>query len=252
MNPTVDPVREDNGVADGPWSVTQAVRHQIKHGAKVIKICATAGVLSLEDSVGAQQYTREEMEAAVQEAARHGMRVAAHAHGPEGILAAVEAGVTSIEHGSVLTDEIMAAMIERGTWLVPTSYLADVVDLTGQPGLIQEKAAEVLPEARRNLARAIEAGVPIAFGTDAGVFPHGDNAGEFAVYVNAGMTPLEALQSATIHAARALGADDRGELRPGLLADMVAVPGNPLEDITATERVGFVMIEGKVVRQPES
>ncbi|MDT8341677.1 MAG: amidohydrolase family protein, partial [Longimicrobiales bacterium] len=250
FSPNVSPEREDNGVANGPWEVVEAVRHQIKHGAKVIKVCATAGVLSLEGPVGAQQYTAEELRAAVEEAARHGVRVAAHAHGAQGILAAVEAGVTSIEHGSQLTDEILAAMKARGTWLVPTSYLADRIDLTGQPQLIRDKAADILPQARASLRRAVAAGVPIAFGTDAGVFPHGENAGEFAVYVAAGMTPLAALQTATVNAARALEVEDRGEIRPGLLADLVAVPGDPLQDITVTEDVRFVMVGGRVVKHP--
>ena len=183
----------EEGIADGPWEVVEAVRYQIKHGARVIKTCATAGVLSMEGPVGAQQYTLEELTAMVEEAARHGMKVAAHAHGPEGILAAVQAGVASIEHGSILTDEIMDLMVEKGTYLVPTSYLVDRIALDQLPPLVRAKAEEIMPLARQSLERAIERGVPIAFGTDAAVLPHGENAGEFGVYVQMGMSELEAL-----------------------------------------------------------
>jgi len=237
-----------DGVANGPWEVAEAVRYQIKHGAKVIKTCATAGVLSMEGPVGAQQYTYEELEAMVAEASRHGVKVAAHAHGSEGILAAVRAGVASVEHGSILTDEIIDLMIEKGTYLVPTTYLVDVIDMDVLPPLVRAKAEEVLPKARRSLQRAIHAGVPIAFGTDAGVYPHGDNAGEFSVYVRMGMSEAEALRTATVHAADLLGVDDRGRIEEGLLADLVAVPGNPLDDISVTEHVVFVMLGGRVVR----
>ncbi|MDX1577814.1 MAG: amidohydrolase family protein, partial [Gemmatimonadota bacterium] len=198
--------------------------------------------------VGAQQYSLEELEAMVDEAARHGVRVAAHAHGSEGILAAVRAGVASIEHGSMLTDEIMDLMIEKGTYLVPTTYLVDVIDLDVLPPLVRSKAETILPVARESIERAIARGVPIAFGTDAGVFPHGQNAGEFSIYVDLGMTESEALRSATVHAADLLDVEDRGRLEEGLLADIIAVPGNPLEDISVTEDVTFVMLGGKVVK----
>lgn len=238
-----------NGVADGPWEVVEAVRYQIKHGAQVIKTCATAGVLSLEGPVGAQQYTYEELKAMVDEAARHGVRVAAHAHGTEGIKAAVRAGVASIEHGSMLDDEAIALMKEHGTYLVPTSYLVDRINLAMLPPPIRRKAETVLPLARASLRQAIASGVKIAFGTDAAVFPHGENAREFAVYTKLGMTPLAALRSATVNAADLLGRPDRGVIAAGKLADLVAVPGNPLEDITATERVQFVMIGGRIVKE---
>ena len=238
----------EEGVADGPWEVVEAVRYQIKHGAQVIKTCATAGVLSMEGPVGAQQYTLEELTAMVDEAARHGIKVAAHAHGSEGILAAVQAGVASIEHGSILTDEIMNLMIEKGTYLVPTTYLADRIDLDALPALVRSKAEEILPVMRVSLERAIERGVPIAFGTDAGVFPHGENAGEFGIYVQLGMSELDALRTATIHAADLLGTPDRGRLAEGLLADIIAVPGNPLDDIEVTRDVRFVMLGGQVIK----
>ena len=238
-----------DGVADGPWEVVEAVRYQIKHGAQVIKTCATAGVLSLEGPVGAQQYTYEELKAMVDEAARHGVKVAAHAHGTEGIKAAVRAGVASIEHGSMLDDEAIALMKERGTYLVPTEYLSERINLAVLPPLIRRKAESVLPLARESHRKAIAAGVKIAFGTDAAVFPHGENAKEFSSYVRLGMTPLAALRSATVNAADLLGKTDRGVIAAGKLADLVAVEGNPLENISATERVQFVMLGGRVVRE---
>jgi imidazolonepropionase-like amidohydrolase len=238
----------EEGVADGPWQVIEAVRYQIKHGAKVIKTCATAGVLSMEGPVGAQQYTLEELTAMVDEAARHGIKVAAHAHGSEGILAAVQAGVASIEHGSILTDEIMDLMIEKGTYLVPTTYLVDRIPLDELPAVMRAKAEEILPQMRESHQRAIDHGVPIAFGTDAAVYPHGENAGEFEVYVQMGMSRLEALRTATIYAADLLDTPDRGTLSVGMLADIIAVPGNPLQDITVTKDVRFVMLGGKVIK----
>jgi imidazolonepropionase-like amidohydrolase len=241
--------RVEDGVADGPWEVVQAVRYQIKHGAEVIKTCATAGVLSLEGPVGAQQYSHDELKAMVDEAARHGIKVAAHAHGTEGIKAAVRAGVASIEHGSMLDDEAISLMKERGTYLVPTSYLTERINLAILPPQIRRKAETVLPLARASLRKAIASGVKIAFGTDAAVFPHGENAKEFNVYVKAGMTPIAALRSATINATDLLGKTDRGTIAPGKLADLVAVSGNPLDDITATERVQFVMVGGRIVKQ---
>ncbi|MYB98237.1 MAG: amidohydrolase family protein [Gemmatimonadetes bacterium] len=238
----------EEGVADGPWEVVEAVRYQIKHGAKVIKTCATAGVLSMEGPVGAQQYSLEELTAMVEEAARHGIKVAAHAHGSEGILVAVQAGVASIEHGSVLTDEIMDLMIEKGTYLVPTTYLVDRIPLNELPAHVRAKAEDILPHARASVQRAIERGVPIAFGTDAGVFTHGENAGEFGIYVGMGMSELDALRTATIHAADLLDTPDRGRLAEGMLADIIAVPGNPLDDIEVTKDVQFVMLGGRVIK----
>ncbi|HEV8598773.1 MAG TPA: amidohydrolase family protein [Gemmatimonadales bacterium] len=237
----------EDGIANGPWEVVEAVRYQIKYGAQVIKTCATAGVLSLEGPVGAQQYSYEEVKAMVDEAARHGIKVAAHAHGTDGIKAAVRAGVASIEHGSQLDDEAIALMKEKGTYLVPTTYLVDRINLAVLPPPIRAKAEKILPLARESLRKAIGAGVKIAFGTDAGVFPHGENAKEFAVYVKLGMTTIEALRTATLRAADLLGVSDRGAIEAGRLADLIAVPGNPLTDITATERVSWVMLGGKVV-----
>lgn len=246
-------VRELNwmdGVADGVDEVLKATRYQIKHGAKVIKTCATAGVLSMEGPVGAQQYSFEELKAMVDEAARHGIKVAAHAHGNEGIKAAVEAGVASIEHGSILDDEAMQMMKDRGTYLVPTTFLVETIPMDALPPLVRAKAEEILPQARASLAKAIATGVPIAFGTDAAVYPHGMNAGEFGIYVDMGMSELDAIRTATINNADLLDASDRGVIREGLLADIIAVPGNPLEDISVTGQVNFVMIGGQVVKHP--
>jgi imidazolonepropionase-like amidohydrolase len=238
------------GIADGPDEAVSAVRYQIKHGARVIKICATAGVLSWEPPVGAQQFTEAEMRAIVEEAARHGLAVAAHAHGADGIKAAIRAGVASIEHGSMVDADAMAMMKERGTFLVPTTHLADAIRLDVLPAPIRAKAEWILPRAKDNLRAAIAAGVLIAFGTDAAVIPHGTNAREFATLVRRGMTPAQALQSATVRAAELCRTPDRGRIAAGLLADLVAELGDPLADVTATERVDFVMKGGAIVRRP--
>jgi imidazolonepropionase-like amidohydrolase len=240
----------EQGIADGPGGVLRALRYQVKHGAQVIKICATAGVLSFEGPVGAQQFSDAEMRAIVEEADRHGLRVAAHAHGTEGIKAAIRAGVASIEHGSILDDEAIALMREHGTYLVPTTYLAGAIDYGQLPPPIRAKAEYVLPRARESLRRAIAARANIAFGTDAGVFPHGHNAREFAVLVERGMTPLQAIQSATLATADLFGVDDRGRIAAGQLADLIAVRGNPLEDVTVLENVVFVMKGGVVYKRP--
>ena len=238
------------GIVDGVDAAIRGVRYQIKHGARVIKICATAGVLSFDATVGAQQLSDEEMRAIVEETGRHGLKVAAHAHGTQGILAAVKAGVASIEHGSMLDDEIIALMKKRGTYLVPTAYLLTAMPLNLLPPPIAVKAKQIIPLAQESHRQAIKAGVKIAFGTDAGVYPHGVNAREFAVYVGYGMTPLEAIRTATIGAADLLGVSDRGTLAPGQLADLVAVPGDPLKDIKLMEQVSFVMKGGVVARGP--
>ena len=227
----------------------KAVRYQIKHGATVIKICATAGVLSFEKAVGAQQMTAAEIRAAVEEAARHGMKVAAHAHGTQGIKAAIKAGVASIDHGSILDAEAIRLMKKSGTYLVPTNYITATLKEMELPPLLARKAASITPKMDRSLSMAIKGGVKIALGTDAAVIPHGDNAREFGAYVKAGMSPLNALRSATVNAADLLGVDDRGTISAGKLADIVAVPGNPLKDITVTERVSFVMKGGVVYKR---
>lgn len=240
----------EDGVADGAEEVVTAVRYQTKHGARVIKVCATAGVLSFDATVGAQQLSDAELQAIVQEAARHGLKVAAHAHGTEGIKAAVRAGVASIEHGSMIDDEAADLMKRRGTYLVPTAYLATTLKLDRLPPPLAAKARQVLPLAQESHRRAIRAGVKIAFGTDAAVYPHGDNAGEFTVYVNYGMRPVDAIRTATVNAADLLGVSDRGVIAPGRLADLIAVRGNPLEDVRVLEQVSWVMKGGEVVKGP--
>jgi imidazolonepropionase-like amidohydrolase len=240
----------EEGIVDGVDAAIRGVRYQIKHGARMIKICATAGVLSFDATVGAQQLSDDEIRAIVEETGRHGLKVAAHAHGTQGILAAVKAGVASIEHGSMLNDEIIALMKKKGTYLVPTAYLLTAMPLDLLPPPIAAKAKEIIPLAQESHRQAIKAGVKIAFGTDAAVYPHGVNAREFAVYVGYGMTPIEAIRTATSGAADLLGVGDRGTIAPGQLADLVAVPGDPLKDIKVIERVSFVMKGGVVVRGP--
>jgi imidazolonepropionase-like amidohydrolase len=240
----------EEGIVDGVDAAIRGVRYQIKHGARMIKICATAGVLSFDATVGAQQLSDDEIRAIVEETGRHGLKVAAHAHGTQGILAAVKAGVASIEHGSMLNDEIIALMKKKGTYLVPTAYLLTAMPLDLLPPPIAAKAKQIIPLAQESHRQAIKAGVKIAFGTDAAVDPHGVNAREFAVYVGYGMTPIEAIRTATSGAADLLGVGDRGTIAPGQLADLVAVPGDPLKDIKVIERVSFVMKGGVVVRGP--
>jgi imidazolonepropionase-like amidohydrolase len=246
--PGVNELGPEQGVADGVDAAVRAVRYQIKHGARVIKVCATAGVLSFDATLGAQQLSDAELQAIVQEAARHGLKVAAHAHGREGIKAAVRAGVASIEHGSMIDEEATALMKQRGTYLVPTAYLLGTFKFESLPPPIAAKAREVIPMAQESHRRAVRAGVKIAFGTDAAVAPHGENAKEFAVYVGYGMRPVDALRTATVAAADLLGVSDRGVIAPGKLADLIAVRGNPLEDVRVLERVVWVMKGGEVVR----
>ncbi len=233
----------EGGVADGVSRVMEAVRYQLKHGAKVIKICATAGVLSFDATVGAQQLSDAELEAVVEEAERHGVKVAAHAHGADGILAAVGAGVNSIEHGSMLTDEAIALMKERGIYLVPTTALRDI-ELPNLPPAILAKRKSLAEVARESLRRAIRAGVKIALGTDAGVLPHGTNARELAALVGQGMPPADALRAATVNAAELLGVKDRGVIAVGKLADLIAVEGDPLQEPNAAQHVRWVMKGG--------
>ena len=200
--------------------------------------------------MGAQQLSDEELQVIVEEARRHGLKVAAHAHGTDGIIAATEAGVDSIEHASILSDKAIDLMKKHETYLVPTAHLRDALDMSVLPPAIRKKAEIVMPKAQASLEKAIAANVKIAFGTDAGVYPHGDNAKEFNCYVRSGMSEIEAIRTATLNAADLLGLDDRGILRPGMLADIIAVRGNPLEDITALECVVFVMKGGVIYKRP--
>jgi imidazolonepropionase-like amidohydrolase len=246
--PHIMPLTVEEGIADGVDEVRKAVRYQVKHGAKVIKVCASGGVMSHTGPAGAQQYSDDELRAIVDEAHRAGLKVAAHAHGDDGIRAAVEAGIDCIEHGSLMSDETLDLFVERGTFLVPTTYLADGMDVSHAPPELQAKAAEVFPRAKATIRKAIERGARIACGTDAPAIPHGRNAKELLALVDRGMTPLQAIRAATVVAAELIDVDDRGRLEAGLLADVIAVPGNPLEDIGLTEQVRFVMKGGVVYR----
>ena len=237
------------GIATGVDEVLKGVRYQIKHGAKVIKVCATAGVYSMEGSAGAQQYSQAELNVIVEEADRHGIKVLAHAHGSEGIMASVKAGIASIEHGSMLTPEILKEMKKRGTYLVPNMYINEAPLPPETPKAIAEKDAYLRPFAFNGLRMAVKAGVNMAFGTDSGVFPHAEAGKEFTALVNQGVPNLLALQMATINAADLLGVDDRGELKVGMLADIVAVKGNPMTTIKTMENVVFVMKGGKVYKR---
>jgi imidazolonepropionase-like amidohydrolase len=236
----------EEGIANGVDEVRKAVRYQIKHGARLIKVCASGGVMSHTGTAGAQHYSDEELRAIVDEAHRRGLKVAAHTHGAEAVRHAVEAGIDCIEHGFLLDDETIKLMAERGTFLVPTTYLIDGMDISRAAPELQAKAAEMFPKARTVVGRALAAGVKIAAGTDAPAIPHGRNAQELIALVERGMTPLQVLQAATVNAAELLGVEDRGHIAEGLLADLVAVPGNPLDDISVLAQVGFVMKGGKV------
>ena len=243
------------GVINGVDQARQAVRQRYKEGSDTIKITATGGVLSYARSADAPQFTLEEIRAIVETARDYGYTVAAHAHGDEGMRRAILGGVTSIEHGTFMSEATMRLMKERGTWYVPTisagRFVGEKAEVEGYfPAIVRPKARAVGVQIMDTFARAYRMGVPIAFGTDAGVGPHGENAREFEYMVEAGMPPAEALQTATVNAARVLGAADLGQLAPGFRADVVAVPGNPLDDISATRRVAFVMKDGLVVKAP--
>lgn len=245
----------ESGIADGVDKVRYAVRYQVKYGADVIKTCATAGVLSGgTQGIGASQYSVEELEAMVNEARTLGRKVAAHAHGAEGITRAVRAGVASIEHGSFLNEEGARLMAERGTYLVPTLMAGEAVEraaAAGQlPPYIAVKANAAAAAMRNGIRIAKAAGVPIALGTDAGVARHGQNGHEFTLLVQwGGLTPMEAIVAGTSSAAKVLGWEDRvGIIRAGLWADLVAVPGDPTRDVTLLERPNFVMKGGVVFR----
>jgi imidazolonepropionase-like amidohydrolase len=240
-----------DGVADGIAQVQHRVRQNIKYGADVIKICATGGVLSKGDDPQASQYTLEELKTIVADAHRLGRKVAAHAHGAQGILWASQAGVDSIEHGSYINDEGIAEMKKDGTYLVPTLYLEDwMLEKGSLPAFYHQKMEDVSAVAKGNIKRALQAGVKIAMGTDAAVYPHGLNAHELDVYVNQlGMAPLAALQSATVNAADLMGWSAKtGSLEAGKWADIIAVDKNPLDDVRVLQDVKFVMKAGVVYK----
>ena len=240
----------EQGVADGPDQVRAAVRFNTKHGADVIKVCASGGVLSLADKVDSPQLTQAELDALVSEAHALGRRAAAHAHGAEAAKRAVRAGIDSIEHGSFLDDEALNLMKQRGTYLIftPVLCLNDQLKKAGAPPNIVAKAAAATAAADSAFKRALARGVNVGFGSDAGVCPHASQVVQFADMVKLGMKPLAALRAATSSDAKLLGRDDLGSLEPGKLADVIAVPGDPSADITAVEKVFFVMKGGVVYR----
>jgi len=244
----------ESGVADGVEAVRNAVRYAVKYGADVIKICATGGVLSLTDSVGVQQYTEQEMRAIVETATQLDRRVAAHAHGTAGLKAAVRAGVTSIEHGSILDAEAVALMKQKGTWLVPTllaGFTVESLATAGRlPAPIAAKALAIAPRMRTSFKLAVDGGVKIALGTDAGVMRHGTNAREFALMVRYGMTPMQAIVAGTSGGATLLGLErEIGTIAVGKRADVVAVQGNPLDGIQVLQSISFVMKDGRVFKR---
>src|SRR5262245_49255153 len=248
LAPHIMPLTVEEGIADGVSEGRKAVRYQIKHGAQLIKVCASGGVMSHTGPAGAQQYSDEELRVIVDEAHRAGLKVAAHAHGDDGIRAAIEAGATCIEPGSLMSDETLELLIQRRAFLVATTYLADGMDLSRAAPELQAKAAEVFPRARETIKKAIERGARVACGTDAPAIPHGRNAKELIALVDRGMTPLHAIRAATTVSAELIDADDRGRLSPGLFADVIGVPGNPLDDIGVVEDVRFVMKGGQIYR----
>jgi imidazolonepropionase-like amidohydrolase len=245
-----------DGIANGPEEVRAAVRYQVKYGADVIKTCATGGVLSEGDAVGATQYTYEELKALVDEARKLDRKVAAHAHGTEGIKIATRAGVSSIEHGSFLDEEGAKLMAKNGTFLVPTLMAGEASERAARTGVLKglraEKALAAAQAMRNAIKLAVRNGVPIALGTDAGVGPHGGNGHEFTLMVEwGGLTPMQAIVAGTSNGARLLGWEKRvGTLEAGKLADVVAVAGDPLKDVRTLERPVFVMKNGVVYKAP--
>jgi len=242
-----------DGVADGVEAVQHKVREVIKYGADVIKICATGGVLSKGDDPNASQFTLEEMKAIVADAHRLGRKVAAHAHGAQGVQLASEAGVDSIEHGHLMDDASIATLKKNGTYIVPTLYLMDWnrenADKANLPDFLRAKMAMVSAQGAKNLKKAFDAGLKVALGTDAAVYPHGLNAHEFAVYVRLGMTPIQAIRTGTVNAADLLGWSDKaGSIEAGKWADIVAVDGDPLSDVTTLQQVKFVMKGGEIIK----
>ena len=242
-----------SGVADGPAEIRKLIRLEVKNGADWIKVMATGGVLSEEESVGGPQYSQEELDTVVSEAAMWGKKVAAHAHGTEGIKRAARAGVASIEHGGLIDEEGVQLLKQKGIYLVPDIYTDEYIlaeaDHLGLPPKMIEKEKELRRHQLVNWKRAIAAGVKLAFGTDAGVYPHGQNAKQFHSLLDLGLTPAQVIRMATVNAADLLGWSDRvGTLTPGHYADLIAVDGDPLTDVTELERVRFVMKGGVVVK----
>ncbi len=247
----LDPRVESPTVANGPDAMRAAVRWAVKYGADVIKTCATGGVLSLNDDVDSPQLTQEELNALVDQAHTMRRRAAAHAHGAEGARRAIRAGIDSIEHGSFMDEEALRTMAQKGTFYVPTLMALEGVKerMAGLDPRQQRKARLAMDSIDQTVRKAVSLGVRIALGTDAGVFPHGRNGGEFRLLVERGLTPIAALKAGTSVDAELFGIGDRlGSLEAGKLADVVAVPGDPAADIRQTEKVFFVMKEGRIYR----
>ncbi|MGV9675945.1 amidohydrolase family protein [Nocardia sp. NPDC003482] len=236
----------EEGIANGVDEVRKAVRYQIKHGAQLIKVCVSGGVMSLTGSPGAQHYSDDELRAIVDEAHRRGLKVAAHTHGADAVRHAVDCGIDCIEHGFLMDDDAIDRLVRHGTWLVPTTRLADAMDVSKADPALRAKAAEMFPKARTSVLAAYKAGVKIAVGTDAPAIPHGRNADELVALVERGIPAADVLRAATIAGAELIGVADRGRLAEGQLADVIAVPGDPIADITVTRDVRFVMKGGKV------
>jgi imidazolonepropionase-like amidohydrolase len=250
LAPGIMPLSVAEGIANGVPEVRACVRYQIRHGAKVIKISASGGVMSHSTPPGSQQYSDEEFAAIADEAHRAGIRVAAHGVGDSAIRACIRAGVDCIEHGFLASDDTIKMMVEHGTFLVSTTYLTEALAIERAAPELQKKAAEVFPRAKAMLPKAIAAGVKIACGTDAPAIPHGQNAKELVALVDRGMKPIQALRAATVTSAELIERDDElGRLEPGFLADIIAVPGDPSDDIRATLDVRFVMKDGRVYKR---
>ncbi|HXK22852.1 MAG TPA: amidohydrolase family protein [Myxococcota bacterium] len=250
LAPGIMPLSIAEGIANGVGEVRACVRYQIRHGAKVIKISASGGVMSHSTAPGSQQYSDEEFAAITDEAHRAGIRVAAHAVGDSAIQACIRAGVDCIEHGFLASDESIQMMVDHGTFLVSTTYLTDAMAIERAAPELQKKAAEVFPRAKAMLPKAIAAGVKIACGTDAPAIPHGQNARELIALVDRGMKPVQALRAATVTSAELIERDtELGRLERGFLADVIAVPGDPLQDISKTLDVRFVMKDGRVYKR---
>ncbi|CAM2745971.1 metal-dependent hydrolase family protein [Skermania piniformis] len=248
LAPGIMPLSIAEGIANGVPDVIACVRYQIRHGAKLIKVSASGGVMSHSTAPGAQQYSDAELAAIADEAHRAGVRVAAHAIGDSAIRGCIRAGIDCIEHGFLASDETLQMMADHGTFLVSTTYLTDAMAIDRIAPELRAKAEVVFPQAKAMLPRAVATGVRIACGTDAPAIPHGKNAMELVALVDRGMTPMQALQAATVTAAELVDVADRlGRLAPGYLADIVAVPGDPARDITGTLDVRFVMKDGQVV-----
>jgi imidazolonepropionase-like amidohydrolase len=238
----------EEGIANGVDEVRKAVRYQIKHGAQLIKVCCSGGVMSLTGEPGAQHYSDDELRAIVDEAHRRGMRVAAHTHGADAVKHAVECGIDCIEHGFLIDDEAIKMLVDNDRFLVSTRRLAEAMDVSKAPKELQDKAAEMFPKARTSIKAAYEAGVKIAVGTDAPAIPHGRNADELVTLVEWGIPADSVLRAATVVAAELIKNPDLGRIAKGYLADVIAVPGDPVADISVTQRVNFVMKGGKVFR----